>query len=206
MVTNIDENLPKYNTTAFIATGIIALALTSIFSLTACSTFISAQKNESDQYTPSIKATAAIDPAAGNTGAFDKSYDKNIDEWEKARAAYLRDLDYAEVFQQNNDHDEYLLKSDLIESRYHIKTAETAMNVEKNSPKALKELQLAEKRFNQAIQLANPDESKELKATKPNLDNLLKTARLSMEHSCAYPQSSRYQKIAATIENLLIAL
>lgn len=211
MLTDITECLRRCSTIM----GIVAIGIATMFMVTGCATFSSAEKKADDQTT--ALATAPAGAAAGKTKRYtiDAGHspvvDKTTDEWEKARAVYLRTLDYAEIEQQNNDHEEYLLKRDLIESRYHIETAETAMYVEADFPKGLAELQLADRYFNQAIQIANPDELEDLKAIRQSFDDLHKQSRLSAEHKCIYPesvnsQSVRYHAIEAQIENLLAAL
>lgn len=204
MLNNIKMTLDKHNRTKnvflFKSGKMFALAVTIVVNATACSTFQAAHKNMTEQNKSAVKGLAA--PAVDDSFA----YDKSVDEWENARAAYIRDLDYAEIFHQNNNHHEYLLKSDLIESRYDLASAETAMDEEKNFPKARTDFRLAEQRMQQAIQLANPHESKDLVATKSNLDSLQQSANLAMDHSCTYPYTDRYRKVEGNIEHLLMAL
>jgi hypothetical protein len=191
-------------------TSIVTLALGVMFLFTSCSTFISNQK-ESLNNTPAAQqpTTAQVSESAVETGSapeIDKTVDKTMDNWEKARAAYLRTLDYAAIDQQNNDHSNYLVKSDLVESRYHIKTSDAAMYVERDYRKALHELQEAEKNFGQAIKTAGSHELQPLDNTKTNLDDLLTQAQLSAQHDCAYPRPSNYHQVEAQIENLLKTL
>lgn len=203
MVTNSNESLIKNlidNAVTGRITKIVLLAIILIVSLSACSTLSSMRKHAPTQENSKAKAETA--PAVDDSFA----YDESVDEWEHARAAYIRDLDYAEIFHQHNDHQAYLVKSDLIESRYDLASAETAMDEEKNFPKARTDFQLAEQRLKQAIRLANPSESKDIKATEINLDNLEKSASLAMDHSCAYPYTDRYRKVEGKIEHLLMAL
>ncbi len=203
MSTDIDIH-SRYSVIA----SVTAMVLSVLFIVTACSTFISAREASHQNALAAAHDGSATSEAVVSTSDAKHSpaIDKTMDEWEKARATYLRTLDYSQIDQQTNDRDEYLLKSDLIESRYHIKTSETAMYVEQDFRKALAELRVAEHRFNQAVKLASPAELNDLEATKPNLDDLLKKAVLSMEHGCVYPQSSRYHQVEAKLENLLVKL
>lgn len=205
------EHSSRYST----ASSLVALALGVMFLFTSCSTFISNQK-ESLNNTPAAlqPTTAQVSESAVETGSapdMDKTVDKTMvdktmDDWEKARAAYLRTLDYAAIDQQDNDHSNYLVKSDLVESRYHIKTSDAAMYVERDYRKALHELQEAEQKFDQAIKTAGSDELQPLDNTKTNLDDLLTQAQLSAQHDYAYPRPSNYHQVEAQIENLLKTL
>ena len=121
--------------------------------------------------------------------------DKDMVDWEKARAAYLRDLDYENIEQQNNNHNEYLLKSYLVESRYHIKNAEYATVMEQDYQKALAEMRQAEQRYKQATIAANSAELDKLEVTEPNLDGLLKNAVQNMKNGCWHPQFFIYKVI-----------
>lgn len=205
-----NKYLGRRNMTVISSTSVVGLMFIALFSLTACTTMSSIRSSEHSPNTSKTTAAATtLNPVvyAGNTTVFDEKYDETTDQWEKARAAYLRDLDYAKIFQQHNSHDEYMLKSDLIESRYNIKAAETAMEEEKNFPKALSDLQLAEHDYRQAIRLANHREAKDLQATEPYLDDLQESAQMSLHHHhCVYPNSTRYREVEGKIENLLIAL
>lgn len=185
---------------------IFTLTFVSLLSLSACSTFSVTHTNKDVQNVRPAAASVGSTVNVDHSFISDENFDKTTDEWEKARAAYLRDLDYAEIFRQNNKRNDVKLKSDLIESRYQIESAETAMYEEQDIPKALTDLQRAEQRFQQAIRLAGKEETKELKSTKWNLDNLQKSAQLSMAHSCVYPYSTGYHEIEARIESLLITL
>jgi hypothetical protein len=167
-------------------------------------------RNASKEKTPMAAATVESTASQATESADDATpppaIDKAMDDWEKARAAYLRTLDYAQVEQQSNATDEYLVKTNLIESRFHVKTSETAMYVEHDYQKALRELQVAEQRFVQAVKITHLDELQELDDTKPNLDYLLTQAKWSVDHGCVYSQSYRYHQVEASIEDLLAKL
>lgn len=184
--------------------SVTALVFIVLFAATSCSAFISTQKTD-DQQASVTRVDAIASKVIKPVQEASKSpgFDKSMDDWQKARAVYLRSLDYARIDQQNNGHEEYLLKSNLVESRYHIKTSESAMYVEHDFPKALQELRLAEQRFIQAIKKANPEELIALRQTKPALDELLQQAKLSSAHDCIYPQFSSYQVTEEKIEELL---
>jgi hypothetical protein len=202
MSTNIDIR-SRYST----ATSIIAIALGVLFLYTACSTFISRQTSQPSQdKTPMAKATAIQESATVAETGRSPSVDKAMDDWEKARAAYLRTLDYEKIEQQNDKHDEYLLKSNLVESRYHIKTSDAAMFVEHDYRKALHELQAAEQRLIQAIKMASSKELPGLDNTKSDVDQLLTQAKLSAHDGCEYANPHGYHQVEARLEHLLGSL
>ncbi|MCG6969416.1 MAG: hypothetical protein LJE85_06585 [Gammaproteobacteria bacterium] len=191
-----------------VISSLTAMVLSALFIVTACSTFISARDAESQKASSTAVATSAdVVPRANEQGAgHSESFDKAMDEWQKARAAYLRTLDYAQIEQQNTAPQDYLLKSNLIESRYHIKTSETAMYVEHDYRKALQELKVAEQQFVRAIKMASSAELNKLDATKPNMDSLLVQAKLSVKHDSVYPEPNGYRQVETQIEKLIATL
>ena len=197
----------------------IVLAFSALFVLTSCSTMAvkgavkgavkeTGKLSEEKFSTAKAPVQTIVSQAtqSANDTAQSPAIDKAMDNWEKARTAYLRTLDYEQVEQQSNTTDEYLVKTNLIESRYHVKRSETAMYVEHDYQKALQELQVAVQRFAQATKIANTDELQELDDTKPNLDYLLTQAELSVDHGCVNSQSNRYHQVEARIEDLLATL
>lgn len=199
-------------------TSIIAIALGALFLFTACSTFISRQTSQdktpmaatpmatTNMATTPSETTAIQESAAVAETGRPPSVDKAMDDWEKARAAYLRTLDYEKIEQQNDKRDEYLLKSNLVESRYHIKTSDAAMFVEHDYRKALHELQAAEQRLIQAVKMASSKELPGLDNTKSDVDQLLTQAKLSAHDGCEYVNPQDYHQVEARLEHLLGSL
>jgi hypothetical protein len=188
---------------------VTALVLSMLFTLTACSTLSSAREASQEKIPVTV---APIESTAGqatpfpNDAAQSPAGDQVMDDWEKAHAVYLRTLDYEQIDQQNNGSDKYLIKTNLIESRYHVKNSETAMYVEHDYQTALQELQLAKQRIVRAIQIANSDELQKLDDTKSNLDYLLTQAKSSVDHGVTYPKTYRYHRVETQIENSLASL
>ena len=185
------------------------VAFSMFMSLTSCSTLKLSERAVNPKPSGAVLTTnySAVEVMAPkNKGVYSPKVDKTMDDWEKARATYLRTLDYALISQQNNDHAEYLLKSNLIESRYAIRNAETALYVEHDYKKAFEELREANRHFNEAIKMANADELKDLEATKVKVDYLLKQTKLSADNGCVYLQSKFYDRTEAKIEDLVVNL
>lgn len=195
-----------------IATVFFITVFCVLFSMSGCSSLSVARANSLPP-TPlaTADATSRItnhsDTLPGNDADDSFTIDKVTDDWEKQRAIYLRSLDYAQIERQADqhdiDHNDYLLKGNLIESRYQIKDAEAAMYIEHDYPKALAELQTAKQRFDQAMKDATPLEANELEAAESNLDDLIKTAQLAVKWDRTYPQASRYRQVEANIEDLI---
>jgi len=189
--------------------GATSLMLGVCLILTACASYTPSNKDGNANLS-AAEATAATAEAGPEVSALDESdsskVDQTLDDWEKSRANYLRSLDYAQVEQQNNDLNDYLLKTNLIETRYHVKDSETAMYVEKDYLAALDELRQAEHRFDEAIKMARKGELVNLKAEKPDLDKLLKKAQSAVEHKCICTQPAGYHEVEARLETLITSL
>ena len=189
----------------------IVIVMGLLFALVSCSTLNSA--NSDNTVADRAAATIADNNTAKSQGmdntankTIDNKIDKTMDSWEKAHALYLRTLDYAQIDQQGNSRNEYLVKSNLIESRYHIEDSETDLFVEHNLPKALQELRTAARRYYQAMSMARPQELNALKDTKSDLDSLLKQADLVSRYCCEYPQREDFQVVETEIKKLLVKL
>jgi hypothetical protein len=192
-------------------TRFLGFALSTIIILLAagCSTFRSEDEASLNQPSPASTSAGSLRGEAPSYEADSISknvINKNILDWEKARAAYLRSLDYELIQQQNNDHDKYLLKSYLVESRYHLTNAENATVEEQNYQKALGEMRQAEQNFKQAIIAANTSELDKLEVTESNLEGLLKNAESNTKYGCSLPQSIQYHQIEEKIEDLITTL
>lgn len=70
--------------------------------------------------------------------------DANIIKWERSRAAYLRDQEFAEAATNSKDSTDYAAKSDLINARYLIKLAEIDDEDLNHHEKAKRVLKLAQ--------------------------------------------------------------
>ena len=186
------------------------LSFLMLFGVSACSTLNSNEKpiNSTNNHTVSSKqsSNAVSSREIASKAASKPTIDQTVDQWQNARAEYLRDLDYAKISRQNNSKSEYRLKSKLIETRYDIRSAKTALYEENNLAKARKELLLANQRLEQAIQLANPDVAIYLKSTKKHLNKLLKTDQLCRDRDCDTYYANPYHDIEANLEKLLIKL
>lgn len=197
-------NFAAINTTAFrlalVTPGLLAV-------LVACAA--TGSQPESAQVKPHNAPSAKTSefPATATGQSRTTSANETLtDNWAKARAVYLRSLDYAKIEQQDNPRDQYLVKSNLIESRYHIKDSENALYVEHNLPKALQELRAAEKQYNQALSTAPAKHRDPLTNTKSDLDALLEQEESLTHNCCRYPPRDAYTTIEASIENLLSRL
>lgn len=196
------ETHPKYSVIA----SIVTMVLCVLFIITSCSTFISAREASQQKMPPTAVQNDITATEAKEQNDQSPAFDKAMDDWEKSRATYLRILDYAQIEQQENVNNKYKLKSNLVESRYHIKNAEAAMFVEQDIHKALVELRAAKLRFNKAIKMADADKLKEMEAIKSNLDNLLENAKSSVVQDGTSSQAARYHQVEVNIENLLTSL
>jgi hypothetical protein len=70
--------------------------------------------------------------------------DANIIKWERSRANYLRDQEFAEAAMNSKDSTDYATKSNLINARYLIKLAEIDDEDLKQHEKARRVLKLAQ--------------------------------------------------------------
>lgn len=129
--------------------------------------------------------------------------DQTRDNWAKARAVYLRSLDYEQIELQKNSSDEYFVKSNLVESRYHIKDSADALYIEHNSRKARQELREAIQQYNNAIAKAPANMKDKLIRIKNDLESLLKKEKKLITCNCRLPRHEAYSTIESEIESLL---
>jgi len=128
------------------------------------------------------------------------------DTWAKQHAAYLRTLDFAEIDRQKNVPAVYSIKTDIIDSRYHIKNSETDLTVDHDVQSALRELRSAKQLFDRAVENANSRELHLLDNSKSMLQDLIKQTELSMQNKCDSPGHSEYHLLEGNLESLLAAL
>jgi hypothetical protein len=168
----------------------------------ACASVTPAGKSNAqpaDNTLNSEQSAASADSATNHV-------DATQDIWAKQHAAYLRTLDFAQIDQQKNIPAVYSLKTDIIDSRYHIRNSETDLTVEHNARSALRELRSAKQLFDRAVANANGKERPLLDDPKTMLDDLIKQTELSMQNKCDSPGQDDYHLLELKLENLLAAL
>ena len=182
-------------------TRLALIAASLLFTLASCST-VEPEKsaNNTDQLSaptsPTVMQESTVSPAI----------DKTMDSWAKARAVYLRSLDYAKIDQQDNPPTQYSVKSNLIESRYHLKDSADALYIEHDLRKAVQELRAAVKQYHQAISAAPADKADILTPTKTDLESLLKQEEMLSPNCCEHPTREAYFTLETKIEKLLTKL
>jgi hypothetical protein len=129
--------------------------------------------------------------------------DQTTDNWAKARAVYLRSLDYEQIDLQKNSNDQYFVKSNLVESRYHIKDSADALYIEHNARKARQELREAVQQYSNAITKAPANMKDKLIRIKNDLESLLKEEKKLITCTCRPPRREAYSTIESEIESLL---
>lgn len=136
----------------------------------------------------------------------DSHVDVVQDAWAKQHAAYLRSLDFATIDTQKNVPAAYTIKSDIIDTRYHVRNSETDLTVDHDVRSALRELRSAKHLFDRAEANADKKELNLLGDSKSALDNLIKQTELSMQSKCDSPGRSDYQLLERKLETLLVSL
>lgn len=132
--------------------------------------------------------------------------DKNTEHWEKERLNYLRSLDYQKIALQNNPQKQYMLKANLVESRFDIKSSELALYQDDDLRSAMLDLNDALKHYKHAAKLANQKELPKLGNTERSIESLINNTDKNMRCSCEHPRPSQYHKIEANLETLLAKL
>jgi hypothetical protein len=176
---------------------VVALGL-GIF-ISGCASLSAKDKTTAENTTESQTSTAARSPAV-------KKIDTVQDAWEKQHAAFLRSLDFATIDQQKNAAAVYTIKTDIINSRYHIRNSETNLTVEHNVRSALRELRWAKQSFARAVSNAAPKELHTLDNPQSMLNDLIKRMELSMQNKCDAPDHADYRLLEAKLEDLLATL
>ena len=184
------------------------IVIGSVFGLlvTACAGLTSQDNKQDNSGSQSADSVANSGFSAAPVLPSATKVDTIKDVWEKQRAAYLRSLDYEKIDQQKNTSNAYVIKADIIDSRYHIENSEADLRVEHNVRSALRELRSAKQLFDRAISRANTNELPDLENSKSMLDDLIKQTELASQNKCDYPTIGNYQLVEATLENLLATL
>jgi hypothetical protein len=151
----------------------------------------------------SMNRQSSIVSTGGHAPVNSSSIDQTRDNWAKARAVYLRSLDYEQIELQKNSSDDYFVKSNLVESRYHLKDSADALYIEHNVPKARQELREAVQQYNNAIAKAPANMKDKLIHIKNDLESLLKEEKKLVACTCRPPRHEAYSTIESEIESLL---
>ena len=189
-------------------TPVTTIAASLLFILASCSTVEPEQgANNMDQASatasPTVKQQTIL---STDRNTVSPAIDKTMDRWAKARAVYLRSLDYAKIDRQDNPRNQYIVKSNLIESRYHIKDSAEALYIEHDLRKAVQELRAAVQQYHQAISAAPADKADRLTPTETDLESLLKQEETLTHYCCEYPPREAYLSLETKIEKLLTKL
>lgn len=182
---------------------LLAIFIPLVFITSACASIAgarnsNARNSETDSSLPTTVLNTPIH-TSDNVG-------NSTDTWEKQRVNYLRSLDYQKIEHQDNPHKQYMLKANLVESRYDLKNSEIAMYQEHDFRTAMLDLQDALQRYKHAVTLANQKELNQLGLTEQHLESLIKHTDKNMRCSCENPDPDRYHIIEASIETLLARL
>jgi hypothetical protein len=178
---------------------VVAVTFGLLFFVVSCATHAPAARVSSQVGEASRGNEPPAVPAANKV-------DTIQDAWAKQRAAYLRSLDFEKVDLQKNHSATYTIKSDIIDSRYHIRNSETDLTVDHNRRSALRELRLAKQSFERAVTNANSKELHLLGGSKSMLNDLIKQSELSMQNKCDTPDHSDYHLLEGKLEDLLATL
>lgn len=184
-------------------TAFYSALLIAQLSITSCASLHDARDNNS----PDKLAYRNHAPVVVTPHAFEPTpNDKYIANWAKQRADYLRSLDYQTIEQQNNSHQEYLLKTNLIESRYQLENSEIALDDDHDTHTALADLRSALEHYQRAARLANYKERIYMDIPGHKLQSLTKRTGMQSQCSCDSTNPHSYHTIEASIEHLLVEL
>lgn len=110
---------------------------------------------------------------AGSSPADSKKEIRTAKRWEKARAAYERDLDFAAVDAKQLPED-YGPKRDLIEAKYRLALAEGRLRVPNFDKQALADLQEAQSFLAHALQHVDAEDKAKFDVIKGKVDHILR--------------------------------
>ena len=124
--------------------------------------------------------------------------------WQFARAVYLRDLDYENINTHYPKVDDYEVKSDLIDSKYHLALAEAEVSQANDMATGQSELQVAQCYVNRALTSADKNELSQLKDIKNDLVRISKSPQQNLNY-CDDKQAAltRFHNIEAEVGSLL---
>ena len=180
--------------------SLFAIVLIISFATTACASLADTSGNNT---TAKTESSYRFDR---NPGLESIAIDKSTENWAKERSNYLRSLDYEKIARQGDRGRQYMLKANLIESRYDIKNSEIALYDDHDMRTAMMDLRDALKRYKHAARLASQKELPALGNTEQHLETLVKRTGKYARCCCENPDPGRYHNVEASIETLLARL
>lgn len=127
--------------------------------------------------------------------------------WQFARAVYLRDLDYENLNAHYPKVDDYKVKRDLIESKYHLALAEAEVTEANDMATGQSELQVAQCYVNRALINAGNNDLSQLKVVKNELNGISKSPQQDLNY-CNDKQAAlaQFHNIENEVGSLLLNL
>jgi len=180
--------------------------------LSACSTISPNNRVDNNLATSSSSITSSelaknnkriVIPSLKSSASTDKDF---IADWAKERSEYLRSLDYEKIDRQANSPTEYSIKSNLVNTRFHLDYAERLLYVDGNISGAKVEINHAIKEYKKALAAAGENKSEEMKTVKNELRFLASKTRRVQPSYCDCPPRPRFRQVEDEIEELLVEL
>lgn len=150
------------------------------------------------------RETKPSDKTTSTVSAQPATLDTNIstEQWDKSRAAYERDLDYATI-EQNG---EYKSKRALVEAKYYFDLALMDLTYNRDKSIAVNDLDKASSWLKSSLTSADQGDRADIQALLTAIQSMRKSAQIDAESSIAWlpeAQQASFDDAKATMERII---